>query len=68
MARFNEATACDNTNHRRTDPPVGHCPTCGEVVNARIPRRQCSESDHAAARRDRSAYCVDCGARLISDR
>jgi hypothetical protein len=52
-------------NHRRTDAPVGHCPKCGGVVNERKRTRSCSEMRHAAARRQRSAFCVDCGTRLV---
>jgi hypothetical protein len=52
-------------NHRRRDAPVGHCPQCGAVVNAQMARRICSESEHAAARRRQSIFCVDCGTRLV---
>jgi hypothetical protein len=58
--------ACDNMNHRRSDAPVGYCPQCGGVVNARMGSRQCSEAAHAQARRERSVFCVHCGARLIA--
>ncbi|MEO8603514.1 MAG: hypothetical protein ABI629_13135 [bacterium] len=68
MARFGQSNACDNMNHRRANAPVGHCPQCGTVVNAKIPAKQCSESHHAAARRDRGVFCVDCGTQLIFDR
>jgi hypothetical protein len=68
MGRFGQGPPCDNTNHRRAEPPAGFCPSCGEVVNPRIPRRQCTQSLHDAARRERSAYCVDCGTQLITDR
>lgn len=57
--------ACDNMNHRRRDAPVGHCPQCGGVVNARVKSPSCSESKHAAARRRQSIFCVDCGTRLV---
>jgi hypothetical protein len=63
-----EATPCDNLNHRRRDPPVGYCPQCGGTVNDRLPARSCSEAQHAAARRDRSLFCVHCGTQLISER
>jgi hypothetical protein len=68
MGRFGQSAPCNNLNHRRTDPPVGHCPQCGGVVNADIPAQQCSETHHAAARRDRGTFCVDCGTQLIFDR
>ncbi len=56
---------CENMNHRRANSPVGHCPQCGRVVNAQVTRPRCSEAEHAAARRRRSEFCVDCGAQLI---
>jgi hypothetical protein len=56
---------CENMNHRRRDAPVGHCPQCGGVVNARVATRGCNDSKHAAARRRQSIYCVDCGTRLV---
>jgi hypothetical protein len=56
---------CPNLNHRRSDAPVGHCPVCGEVVNARNHVVVCSEERHAAARRQQCAYCVHCGLQLI---
>jgi hypothetical protein len=65
MSRFNPPNPCENLNHRRTDAPVGHCPECGGVVNARIRARPCSEAQHAAARRYQTVFCVDCGTRLI---
>jgi hypothetical protein len=68
MGRFGQSDACSNLNHRRADAPVSHCPQCGSVVNERIPAKQCSETHHAAARRERAAFCVDCGTRLIFDR
>jgi hypothetical protein len=58
---------CDNMNHRRIDAPVGYCPECGGVVNARARAQACSESHHATARRTRTVFCVDCGVQLISN-
>jgi hypothetical protein len=68
IGQFAASSTCSNANHRRTDPPVSHCPTCGELVNARIPRSQCTEREHAPARRERWPYCADCGEQLIFDR
>jgi len=68
MGRFGVRNPCENMNHRRADAPVGHCPQCGGVVNARIRAQPCSEVQHAAARRDQSVFCVDCGAQLIFSR
>lgn len=59
------ANPCSNLNHRRSDAPVGHCPQCGGVVNQAFHKSGCAEADHAAARRQQSAYCVRCGEQLI---
>jgi hypothetical protein len=56
---------CQNMNHRRSNSPVRICPSCGEVVNASIAAKKCSEEDHAAKRRRQCKYCVDCGMLLI---
>jgi hypothetical protein len=61
-------TTCSNLNHRRAHAPVRHCPGCGGVVNDRVSPQRCSEAQHAAARRERSMFCVDCGTRLIAAR
>ncbi len=68
MGQFRVRNPCENLNHRRTSAPVGHCPQCGGVVNAQIRAQPCNETQHAAARRDRTAFCVDCGAQLIFNR
>ena len=68
MGRFRGPNPCDNLNHRRADPPVSHCPQCGGVVNARIHAQPCNETQHAAARRHQTVFCVDCGAQLIFSR
>lgn len=63
--RFKQGSACDNLNHRRSNAPVGHCPQCGAVVNANVRPQPCDDARHAAARRQQSMYCVDCGQQLI---
>lgn len=60
------ASNCPNLNHRRSDAPVGHCPQCGETVNARFHVAKCSEVQHDTARREHSVFCVHCGLRLIT--
>lgn len=40
---------------------------CGEVVNAGIPLKACTEAKHDKERRDRNVFCMDCGKRLASD-
>ncbi len=59
---------CQNMNHGRLNAPVRSCPDCGEVVNAGISPRACSEAEHAQKQREQSTYCVDCGKRLIGGR
>ena len=56
---------CPDLNHGRPNAPVRCCPMCGEVVNSRTPQKVCSEEEHAKSRRERNAYCVDCGEQLI---
>lgn len=60
-----QANRCNNLNHGRSNAPVRHCPTCGEVVNDAVKKETCSEEKHAIQRRQRSTYCVDCGLRLV---
>jgi len=57
--------SCGNLNHRRSDAPVGHCPECGAVVNARVRAPRCTTLQHDTARRERSTFCVHCGVRLV---
>jgi predicted SprT family Zn-dependent metalloprotease len=38
---------------------------CGEVVNGQISQKVCSKEKHAKSKRERTAYCVDCGEQLI---
>ena len=65
MTRFQHPNPCENMNHRRRDAPVSHCPQCGAVVNAGVTSEPCNEAKHAVARRQRAAFCVDCGAALL---
>ena len=58
---------CDNTNHRRTNAPIAHCPQCGGVVNGAISGRDCSDADHTAERRRHNAFCTGCGDELIAN-
>ena len=59
------AVACANMNHRRSNAPVRFCPTCGEVVNAKVAIKRCPEELHGRRRREQSQFCVDCGEQLI---
>ena len=61
------AALCRNVNHLlRRYAPVGHCPDCGAVVNARVAAVvACDEEKHAAARHC-THFSVDCGAQLAS--
>jgi hypothetical protein len=40
------------------------CPTCGDVLNAKIAASSCRQDSHAKKRRDRNHFCMDCGASL----
>lgn len=55
---------CPNDNHGRMVIRVRCCPTCGDVLNAKIPARECRDTSHAKMRRDRNRYCMDCGTSL----
>ena len=59
---------CPNLNHGRSDAPVRACPMCGEIVNPRVPPKECSEEEHAKRKRERNAYCVYCGKRLTTEK
>ena len=59
------ATSCANLNHQKSHPPFRHCSRCGGIVNERLSTYRCSEAQHAAARREQSMFCVDCGTRLM---
>lgn len=68
MGQGRERNLCDNLNHRRAQAPVRHCPMCGGIVNQRVRAPLCSETQHALSRRQGSAFCADCGTRLVADR
>jgi ribosomal protein L37AE/L43A len=65
MKQFRQPNPCENMNHRRPNAPVPFCPQCGSVVNQHLPAQACSEVKHAASRRQQTAYCVDCGTKII---
>jgi len=54
-------TSCRNFNHGRANAPVRCCPSCGEIVNAAVAALTCAVAVHDRRRRDRDAFCVDCG-------
>ena len=59
---------CQNFNHGRSDAPVRFCPNCGLTVNDKVASQLCTQESHATKRRQRSAYCVDCGETLVTKR
>ena len=59
---------CANDNHGRAVVTIRFCPNCGMVVNESILARRCPLEEHARMRRDRNAYCVDCGQGLVQGR
>ena len=60
-------TRCPNLNHGRSEPPIRACPMCGSIVNSRVLAKACSDARHAQLRRERNAYCADCGKHLAVD-
>lgn len=58
---------CDNLNHRRAEVTVRHCPSCGQLLNGGVRAGRCGDTDHATARRQRVAFCCDCGLQLIAN-
>lgn len=62
-----KSVRCANMNHGRTNPPVRNCPMCGEVVN-KVIFASCDGTKHAARRKERNAYCCDCGKKLTDGR
>ncbi len=56
---------CPNDNHGRMVVTVRCCPSCGEIVNAKIVARKCLADAHARMRRSRHPFCMDCGAGLL---
>ena len=62
-----KSSACSNLNHSRgANALVAHCPDCGKLVNGSRAVDACPEPKHAAARRRQTAWCTDCGSRLIA--
>lgn len=56
---------CPKLKHRRSDGPLRFCVECGQVVNGKIPKRVCTEEEHAKRRLARSRYCPNCGEQLV---
>ncbi len=56
---------CANVTHGPAVVRVRCRPSCGEIVNARIPVGNCPDQEHAQARRARRAFCVNGGQQLI---
>jgi NADH pyrophosphatase NudC (nudix superfamily) len=58
-------------NHGRLNAPVRFCPTCGDQLDASgkssgaNSRTTCDDAKHASRRKDRNAFCCDCGKKLI---
>lgn len=43
---------------------VRNCSMCGEVVNKSFQKKRCTDQEHAAKRKERNFFCVDCGQSL----
>jgi len=55
---------CRSSCHVSSEPAVRYCPNCGELVNEKIPFKQCTEQSHARMRMDVGQFCRDCGEKL----
>jgi hypothetical protein len=56
---------CPNLNHGISNPPVRHCPECGEIVNNGIHLGTCSPRKHAIERWNRNRFCRECGEQVL---
>lgn len=54
---------CDNLNHEVLDIKVKYCSDCGEQFSA-LKGTSCDDIKHARRRKERAAFCCDCGAAL----
>lgn len=58
------AGKCKNFNHGRTNVSIRYCPSCGEIVNARVSKKVCKREEHERRRKEKDRYCLDCGMQL----
>jgi ribosomal protein L37AE/L43A len=65
--QLEQKNRCDNLNHRRVQAMVRHCPSCGHLLNGGVQAGRCGDAAHATARRQRVAFCSDCGLQLIAN-
>lgn len=59
-------TRCPNMNHARTNSHVKFCPTCGEKISLQA-SGFCDRVKHQSLRKNRLAFCTNCGKNLASD-
>lgn len=57
---------CTNQNHSKMNVTVRFCAVCSEIVNNKIPKKNCSNAEHARNRKSGMHFCVDCGTDLKS--
>lgn len=56
---------CRNMNHGKANPPISFCPNCGEkFVSGSVNGGRCDDEKHRSRRKERSAFCQDCGKKL----
>ena len=60
---MNSGERCTNLNHGRWNAPVKYCPACGKVVNQQS-QVKCNPHRHAEMKKQRMAFCHDCGKKL----
>ena len=58
-------TKCPNLNHTKANVVIRFCCSCGEVVNAKLHVRSCTEISHKMQIKERIKYCMDCGKPLF---
>lgn len=63
MNMRNGRPPCRNLNHGRMNVAINFCPECGERFDSRA-KASCSTQKHGDFRKQRFAFCMDCGAKL----
>jgi len=60
MIKKNE---CDNVNHTVHDVKIKYCSDCGQQFSA-LRSVSCDDIKHARKRKEKDAFCCDCGKKL----
>jgi len=54
---------CRNLNHGRMNVPISFCPDCGQRFK-QSSAPPCGSQHHGDYRKQRFAFCIDCGVKL----